>query len=296
MGLFLPFLERGYQLLRPKGRMVFIISDSYNAAKYALRSHEFFVKKCQIERIDFCTDIPLFDAGVTNTIVNFAKIESLPDSQPVRVRRWGDNRDQFPLNTQRLTSAPQAQIGVRLFRPDGSAAAGLVEGFVELAAICYISKGMVIHSDERKAQGSFTAEDVVSEICDTEHPKPYVEGKDFVRWGVRRIRYLEYGTERAPNLFSRPTFPQLHLAKGKLIAVRMCGQTPAVTLDKEQLFSNHTAIIFVLWHLLKGVRNKSIRKTAKYKREIKSYQAASVLREDLEELSRNCLHRSTYWR
>jgi len=46
--LYLPFLERGYQLLRPSGRMVFIISDAYNTAKYARKSHEFFLKQAQV--------------------------------------------------------------------------------------------------------------------------------------------------------------------------------------------------------------------------------------------------------
>ena len=41
--LYLPFLERAYQLLSLGGRMVFIIPDAYNAAKYAKKSHEFFL-------------------------------------------------------------------------------------------------------------------------------------------------------------------------------------------------------------------------------------------------------------
>ena len=55
----IPFLERAYQLLRPGGQMVFIISDAYNAAKYARKSHEFFLNNTHIARLDFCSDIPL---------------------------------------------------------------------------------------------------------------------------------------------------------------------------------------------------------------------------------------------
>ena len=43
--LYLPFLERAYQLLRKGGDMVFIVSDSYATAKYANRSHEYFVSE-----------------------------------------------------------------------------------------------------------------------------------------------------------------------------------------------------------------------------------------------------------
>jgi hypothetical protein len=37
--------------------------------KYATRSHEVFGAEALIHRIDFCTDINLFAAGVNNTIV-----------------------------------------------------------------------------------------------------------------------------------------------------------------------------------------------------------------------------------
>src|SRR5207249_3761069 len=47
---YIPFLERAYQLLRSKGQMVFIISDAYNAAKYAIRSQQFFMKRATIAR------------------------------------------------------------------------------------------------------------------------------------------------------------------------------------------------------------------------------------------------------
>jgi hypothetical protein len=124
---------------------------------------------------------------------------------------------------------------------------------------------MVIHADDRQAQGLFRAEDVVSEIKDGAHPKPYVEGKDIVRWAVNRMRFLEYGTQRAPAMFSRPTFPELHHAKEKLLALRMCGDKPAVHYDDLQLFSNHTVTVLVPWHLLKGVVNRSIDKSAKYR-------------------------------
>lgn len=262
--LYIPFLERAYQLLRPGGQMVFIISDAYNAAKYTRKSHQFFLDNARIVRLDFCSDIPLFKAGVNNTIMHFVRAEPNGDHTPLRFRRRGDRPDDFEDNVEVLPTAPQARFGPVLFRPDGQKLIETDNTIVPLDRICYISKGMVIHSDERKAHGMFKAEDVVSDIRDKQHPKPYVEGKDIVRWAVRRVRYLEYGTQRAPAMFSRPTFSKLHEAKERLLALRMCGETPAVVYDKQQLFSNHTVIVFVPWHQLKGVRNRSISKKAKY--------------------------------
>ncbi len=281
--LYLPFLERGYQLLHPNGAMVFIIPDAYNAAKYARKSHEFFLQNARIASVNFCSDIPLFDAGVSNTIVHFDCVVPAPDDCPVRVRRWGDSPDDFEQNAETLPTMAQGEFGLPLFRPDGAEqTTRSQQDFVTLSEICFVSVGMVIHCDEKKAQGLFKAEDLVSDKQDKKHPKPYIEGKDIVRWGVRRIRYLEYGTKRAPSMFRRPTFPQLHTASERLMAVRMSGESPVVTFDDKHLFSNHTAIIFIPWLALKGVRNKSIQKTAKYKDEKKRNELS---REALEELS-----------
>ena len=284
--LYLPFLERAYQLLRLNGHMVFIISDAYNAAKYAPKSHEFFLNNACVERIDFLTEIPLFEAGINNTIVHFAKVTPGTSHHPVRVRRWGEQPEDFEQNAEVLPTARQAEYGAMLFKANEAPAGQKVVGSVELGRVCYVSVGMVIHCDEKKAQGLFKAEDLVSEIQDKKHPKSYVEGKDIVRWGVQRVRYLEYGTKRAPAMFRRPTFPYLHEAKERLLALRMCGETPAVTYDNRQLLSNHTAIIFVPWHYLKAVRNTSIKKTAKYQDEVKRNEIPrDVFREELEKLS-----------
>jgi len=238
------------------------------------------------EQEHFCTEINLFDAGVNNTIVHFRKAPPTSDHQPTRVRRWGEHREEFEHNVELLPTASQLALQDGVFREhagrsDGAAAAG-----VPLGMICYISKGMVIHADERKAQGTFRAEDLVQEKRDARHPKPFIEGKDIVRWVVRRIRYLEWGTERAPARFSRQTFPELHEAPERLLALRICGDTPTVTFDDRQVYCNHTAIVFVPWHLLRGVRNRSIRKSAKYSDESKPLESQTgCLREDLENLS-----------
>jgi len=262
--LYVPFLERAWQLLADGGRMVFIISDAYNAAKYAKKSHEFFVENARVERVDFCSEIDLFDAGINNTIVIFARAAPEPDHEPVRVRRWGSRRDDFDQNAEVLPTGPQSKLGPALFRLGQEMSTEESRGLISLGKIFYVSVGMVIHCDEKKAQGLFKAEDLISPKKDALHPKPYVEGKDIMRWHVSRIRYLEYGTERAPGMFRRPTFPELHEAPERLLASRMCGSRPAIAYDARQVLSNHTVIVFTPWHGLQGVRNASISRTAKY--------------------------------
>lgn len=277
--LYLPFLERAYQLLRRDGRMVFIISDAYNAAKYTLKSHDFFIKNTCIERIDFCSDIPLFEAGISNTIVHFSKVAPDADHKPLRVRRWGENREDFERNFEILAAAAQLEFCSLLFKVAGTKSQRK-EGFTELGRIFYISYGLRANADDRYWQGEFTTDDCLSATKDMIHTKPFVQGKDFVKWTVKSLWYLEWGTDRAPKKFSRPTFPELHESKEKLIAVRTPGAEQKVIYDDQGLHFDASSVGFVPWVLLKGVLNKSINKTTKYRR-----QAPGGDREEREELS-----------
>jgi len=277
--LYIPFLERAYQLLRRSGQMVFIIPDAYNAAKYASASHQFFLQNTIINRIDFCTEIDLFDAGVNNTILHYAKTEPTVTYQPIRVRRWG-KRDDFQKNQEYLSTNYQFELSEAIFRPKHDVTDFGDRKFPSLGDICYVSVGMAIHADEKQAQGSFKAEDLISETKNMEHPKSYVEGKDIKRWAFQRVRYLEYGTKRAPTMFRRPTFIELHEPQEKLMAFRMCGENISVNYDDKKLMSNHTVILGVPWRYLKGVVNKSIKKASEYK-----HQNPEGDREQREELS-----------
>ena len=283
--LYIPFLERAFQLLRHGGHMAFIIPDAYNAAKYALKSHQFFLQETRIDRLDFCTDIPLFQAGVNNTILNYTKRAPAVADEPVRVRRKGDNPDDFDAHKRVLPSAPQATFGLALFRPDGERPGR--QAAITLGMVCYISKGMVIHADERGHKGAFVTDDLISSVKDGRHPKPFIQGRDIAKWLPRRIQYLEWGTERAPAWFRRPTFPELYAVPEKFITMDIGGEILRVVYDTRHLLHNHSASSVVPWHYLHGVRNKSIQKTAKYSDELKPGETPHILREDLEKLARS---------
>lgn len=279
--LYVPFLERAYQLLQPGGGMVFIIPDAYNAAKYVAKSHEFFLQHTRVERIDFCSEIDLFDAGVNNTILYFVKAPTDGQHAPVRVRRWGSDRERFDDNAEVLPTFPQAEFGATLFKPSGLR--NLAAETTTLGQLCYISYGLRANSDERNYRGEFVTNDLVSDVKDKIHPKLFVEGKDLVRWVIKRNYYLEWGTDRAPGKFARQTFLQLHEAKEKLIALVVSAANPPVAYDARQHFTTHTSCVFVPWHHLKGVKNKSIKKTAKYRSEVKpSDMPPALFREQLE--------------
>lgn len=111
-------------------------------------------------------------------------------------------------------------------------------------------------------------EDLISDSYDAIHCRKYIEAKDINKYQVKRVRYLEWDTERCPDKLRRPTFRELY-DRPKLIM--NCLGTVNVTIDVEEHFlHNHSIYCAILWKDLKDVSNKSIsssiKKFCKYNR------------------------------
>jgi hypothetical protein len=135
------------------------------------------------------------------------------------------------------------------------------EGMYVLGDYCYISKGMVLNADEKKAKGEFKKADLITDYADEIHCKPYIEGKDLERYRVKRHRYLEWNTKRCPNELSRPTFSELYTSEKLLI--NKIGRL-AATIDSNNVLCDQTIRIAVPWHCLHCVDNNSIAKNFRH--------------------------------
>ena len=271
--LFVPFMERGFKLLREGGVSSLIVSDAFGHAKYALKARQWFLHKALIERIDFYSSIKIFDAAVHNLSYLVRKAEGA-ENEPLR-------RLHEPVfeEVRKLSTAKQKALSERVFFPEDVYRPPSSQG-VPLHGLCYISKGMVVHSHESKAPGAFALDDVVSTARDTTHPKRFVEGKHLDRWLPVGTRWLEWGTERAPNLFSRRAFPELFTTREKIIAQRSPGPDPKASYDDKQTYFDASSVGLIMWNNLRNVRNRSIQKQARYPGEKR--RADFPRREDLE--------------
>lgn len=123
------------------------------------------------------------------------------------------------------------------------------------------------NSDEKTAKGEFKKEDLISNVKDNIPRRKYIEAKDIEKYKINRIRYLEYGTERSPEKFTRATFDELY--NHNKIMFNVLGDLTG-TFDDKKLIHNHSLIACVLWKSLKGIENKSIassiKKFSKYSR------------------------------
>ena len=144
-----------------------------------------------------------------------------------------------------------------------------------LGDYCYISKGMVLNSDEKEKVEVFKKAELISELQDEIHCRKFLEGKDCGKYVANKIRYLEYDTERVPDKCSRPTFRELYTTP-KLMFNRL--GSLQVFFDKDGDFTTSDAMfVCLLWKDLHGVENKSIASSIK--------KFSTMNRKDMEELS-----------
>ncbi|MCK4447549.1 MAG: Eco57I restriction-modification methylase domain-containing protein, partial [Candidatus Marinimicrobia bacterium] len=273
--LYVAFIEKGFGILAPKGILEFIISDAYMTSKYAIKSHKYFLENAMINRINFCSDLKIFEAVVRNIIIEYKKAVN-ENHVPLRIKHeheWNN----FVL----LPSKRQSEMGEYTFKLDvENKDLGDLSNILTWGEICYVSYGIAQSSDEQRYKGEFTKEDVLSDVKDKLHPKGYIEGKYIEKYRVNKVRYLEYGTNRSPNKWRRQTFPELYLPE----KIMHGGISSGAILDKEGLMCNHSMTVSVLWKDLKNVQNRSIDGSIK-----KDFKVKNVypLENRLEENSEN---------
>ncbi len=179
--LYIPFIERGFKLLKPGGFTTMIVSDAFCHSKYAQKPQEWFLRNSRVIRLDFFGRIKIFDASVRNVTYLFQRSDghaNLPE------RRVHD--PEFGA-IKLLPTDEQHNLTYRAFFPEDTIAQTFANSTIPLDQTCYISKGMVVHANENVARGAFELNDLVSNRQDKVHPKPFVEGKhgsvsQFARW------------------------------------------------------------------------------------------------------------------
>ncbi len=280
--LFVAFIERAYKLLKPGGLSSLIVSDGYCHAKYAQKSQNWFLRHARILRLDFLGDLQVFEAAVHNMLYFFRRDDHPEPNRPERRRHDG----QFG-QVANLPTDEQRNLTCRAFFPeaaDSTPAPAFTCPTLTLAEVCYVSFGCRPNSDEKRAKGLFIVTDLLSETWSETHPKAYIEAKEMSRWVYSQSRWLEWGTDRSPELLARATFEELYAVPEKIVVADVSGAENRAAYDCNQVYHSHTLISVVPWHSLCDVRNRSLQKSARYADEKPGPDLPR--REDLESTSR----------
>jgi hypothetical protein len=265
--LFVPFVSASWNLLKAgtddadAGRMALITSNAVETVPYCEALRELLVNEATVDEVHFFPGLKLFpDAMVQNTILVASR---RPCRQSNTERFWHESTPRRGAIGQAKTQGlRQAKYRTSVFRQD-LPTIKLRSGVpsVRLADMFYLSKGMVLHANEKTHKGAFTIDDLIVDRTDAVQRVPFAGSKDVYDFGIGNIRYLEYGAStRVPENVSRPTFPELY-DRPKLMVAEFGG----FAYDDGQwdvggyLKCNHSVFLMVRWCDLAGVDNKSIR-------------------------------------
>ena len=264
--LFIPFIERSLKLLEKGGMFSYIISNSFNTSKFADKSKEFILDNYYLKQIDFFKDIEVFKGvGVESVILTVKK--SKEKKKTIRIL----HTDSFE-NAEELE--PSSDVN-KIFRISPEIDFGSAFDDTELLGdICFISVGMVLNADKKKAKGEFSKDDLIFDNPTIINKKTYVEAKYIGRYWINKVKYLEWDTDRCPAKIRRPTFPELY-THPKLIR----GRTTEGIYDESGLVCNDSACIFVLFNSLERVSTRSIENSIK--------KWTDKTRKELEEISQS---------
>ena len=268
--VYVAFMELSLKyLLSNNGIFSMIVPYPLTNQIYASRIRQYILENCTLIELADLNGTKVFDNAMVSNCIPIIR-KAISDT-PVIISHIKDGS--LIVKSYQITKdvlSPDERSGIWQLE-NKKRLIDEYKDYKKLGDICYISKGMVLYSEE----GLFTNEDLVSDTKDTIHCRSYLEAKDIDSYIIKNVRYIEYDTERVPDKVSRPTFRELY-NRPKLM-FNCLGQLK-VSVD---LHNNHVCQqgirVAILWKDLRGVDNKSIASS------IKRY--SSLSRPEMESLS-----------
>lgn len=258
--LYIPFIELGLQSLKERGIVSMIVPYPVTNQTYAQKIRKMLVEGHNLLEVTDLNGTKVFENATVSNCILFA--QRAPSQDCVAISHIGKSKNifhAFRKTTDDLVQDKQTGVWNLTLEKRETARHDAMQ---VLGDYCYISKGMVLNADEKTAKGDFAKEELLSKTQDAVHCRQYIEAKDVEKYRVKRVRYLEWNTERCPAKLSRPTFPELY--EPEKLVMNCLGRISATIDVGDKLLHNHSIYCAVRWCDLRGVSNKSI--TASVKR------------------------------
>jgi len=264
--LYIPFIELGLQLLCTNGTFSMIVPYPLTNQKYGKKLRKMITEEYCLLEITDLNGTKIFENATVSNCIPFVQ-NCLPKDE-LRITHFCEDKTIREVLRKSPDSLKQDEKNYiwNLTREERTSIR--FANMNMLGDFCYISVGMVLNASENTEKGAFKKEDLISDIYDEIHSRKYIEAKDIDKYQVKRVRYLEWNTERCPDKLRRPTFRELYDCP-KLLINRLGLLKVYLDVDTHFLHSD-SMFCAVLWKDLEDVNNKSIsssiKKFSKYNR------------------------------
>ena len=257
--LYIPFMELGLQLLCHNGVFSMIVPYPLTNQKYGKKLRKMIAEEYRLLEIADLNGTKIFENATVSNCIPF--IRNCQPEDKLRISKIFEDKTIREVLRKTPESLKQDERNYVWNLTGEKRTRNRFANMNVLGDFCYISVGMVVNADEKNAQGAFKKEDLISDTYDSIHCRKYIEAKDIDKYQVKRVRYLEWDTERCPNQLRRPTFRELYDCP-KLLINRLGVLKVYLDIDTHYLHSD-SMFCAVLWKDLKGINNKSISSSIK---------------------------------
>ncbi len=266
--LYVLFMERSLQLLRPGGRMALLTSNRYLCQKYGRGIRRLLLEN-QLEAV-VDLDFKTFDAGV-RTCITMARRHSPPPDAAVVMQRIAGAASLPPVHRAPHQASGRVPLGtlaaegdvpfrVDLTADDVARAERMRRDAVPLGEIALVTLGMVFHDPrpggKRKSQ-------YLSAQPTARHRHVVIDGEHVRRWSLTGHLWLDY----RPDEHREPRFAELFAAP-KILCRRIVGRGGLMAvLDEQARFFSDNVVGVVPFHLLAGCEARVLRARSSGERE-----------------------------
>ncbi|MCC5943774.1 MAG: N-6 DNA methylase [Bernardetiaceae bacterium] len=257
--LFIPFFERGFNMLLPEGVLSFIVPYGMLNQSFATPLREYILKNHSLRAITDLHKVKVFtDATVPTCIPVVFKKQNMFQNVEIKHHRKNEkNEDEFFVSHQ-IAIKKYWQTENFMFRTEK-----LDDSFdvlqkikhcgTQLGELFYVSTGAEIHGKEQRIEGKLISGHSKFDILKTEREeghKPYIEGSAIPKSRITGPycypeieHYLDYDSN-----FSRMRSPKFkELFDSPKVIVR--GNSGLIgllaTYDNEGLYTSHGAILII---------------------------------------------------
>lgn len=201
---YLLFIERSLQLLKDKGRLNFIVPNTWLMIGSAERLRRMILNQCTINRITNLSGYSFENVNVETIILNLIKQKSKID-HIIGVYQHNQNNEFIELNTKSQSSFEKndgCEFQIFSKRSDVALIDKLKNNSVILEEVARIKAGLKAY-EVGKGNPKQTKKDVINRIYDfsyriDKNTYPYLNGKDVGRYyNLQSGSYLKYGNNLA---------------------------------------------------------------------------------------------------
>ena len=258
--LYVLFYEKGIDLLKNNGQLIFITSNKFLSQGYGLMLRKEFLKYFICQIINFNYDI--FESATVRTCIFHLKKSLGVSNDNIKIIDINTENDSYKfinfiynyIDQRIFNEIEEYNFRINLTNEKIDILRKIRENTLEVEDICSVNYGLRPVS-KIKDENKYT---FIKKSNYSNNYKKYFEGKDMGKWLIQKNEFIDYKREKMYNAM----FPEL-FENEKLVGLCTLSDIEKLRFnyDFENMYCNHSVAVLTLWYKFQNVENSTIQRT-----------------------------------